>query len=181
MPWTEILGGATGGLAVLIVAALFLGKVVTEKIADTATKLVEGRLKRAEELHKSSLAFASVVDTDLRTRRIPLYAELWEKTGLLPMWPWNTELEYEALHQLTRDFRGWYFMQGGMYLSTSARDAYFEVQKCITAILDNNKVGPVSHEDYKVIRDKCSALRTELSEDLLSRRAAPLVNVRTNG
>jgi hypothetical protein len=41
MPWTEILGGATGGLAVLIVGALFLGKVVTEKIADTATKLLE--------------------------------------------------------------------------------------------------------------------------------------------
>src|SRR5713101_6421515 len=109
MPWTEILGGATGGLAVLIVSALFLGKVITEKMADTATKLVEGRVKRAEELHKSSLAFASVVDTDLRTRRIPVYAELWEKTGLLPMWPWNTELEYEALHQLTRDFRDWYF------------------------------------------------------------------------
>ena len=26
MPWTEILGGATGGLAILIMAALFLGK-----------------------------------------------------------------------------------------------------------------------------------------------------------
>jgi hypothetical protein len=122
------------------VAALFLGKVVTEKMADTATKLVEVRLKRAEELHKSPLAFTSVVDTDLRTRRIPVYAELWEKTGLLPMWRWNTELEYEALHQLTCDFRNWYFKRGGMYLSTSARDAYFEVQKCINAILDKMRL-----------------------------------------
>jgi hypothetical protein len=87
MPWTEILGGVTGGLAVLIVAALFLGRVVTEKIADGATKLVESRLRRSEELHRSSVAFASAVDTDLRTKRIPVYAELWEKTGLLPMWP----------------------------------------------------------------------------------------------
>jgi hypothetical protein len=181
MPWTEILGGATGGLAVLIVFALFLGKVITEKMADTATKLVDGRLKRAEELHKSSLAFASVVDTDLRTRRIPVYAELWQKTGLLPMWPWNTELEYEALHQLTRDFRSWYFEQGGMYLSTSARNAYFEVQKCINAILEKGKAGRISHDDYMAVRDKCSALRTELAEDLLSRREAPSINVRTDG
>lgn len=179
MPWTEILGGATGGLAVLIVAALFLGKVVTEKIADTATKLVEDRLRRAEELHKSSLAFVSAVDTDLRTKRIPVYAELWEKTGVLPMWPWNTELEYQDLHQLTRELRDWYFKRGGMYLSASARDTYFEVQKSINAILEKDQAGRVSHDDYKAIRDKCSALRTELAEDLLSRREAPSVKAET--
>lgn len=172
MPWTEILGGATGGLAVLVVAALFLGKVVTEKIADTATKLVEDRLRRAEELYKSSVAFVSAVDTDLRTRRIDVYAELWEKTGLLPMWPWNTELKYEELRRLTADLRDWYFKRGGMYLSESACDNYFEVQKC-NAILDKVQAGPVSREDYTAVRDKCSALRTELAKDLLSRREAP--------
>ena len=177
MPWTEILGGATGGLAVLIVAALLLGKVVTEKIADAATKLVEDRLRRAEELHKSALAFASAVDTDLRAKRIPLYAELWEKTGLLPRWPWNTELEYQELQQLTRDFRDWYFKRGGMYLSENARDAYFEVQKCINAILEKNQAGRVSRDDYEAVREKCSALRTELTGDLLTRREAPAVNV----
>jgi hypothetical protein len=181
MPWTEILGGATGGLAVLIVAALFLGKVVAEKVADTATKLVEGRLKRAEEVHRSALAFASLVDTDLRTRRIRVYSELWAKTGLLPMWPWNTELEYSALHQLTRDLRDWYFKRGGMYLSASARDAYFEVQKSINAILEQDKAGRVSHDDYRAVRDRCSALRTELAEDLLTRREAPSVDVRAEG
>ncbi len=175
MPWTEILGGATGGLAVVVVVALFLGKVATEKIADAATKLVEERLKRAEELHKSLVAFTSSVDIDLREKRIPVYAELWEKTGLLPMWPWNTELTYQELHELTSDFRDWYFKQGGIFLSGSARDAYFEVQKCINAILEKNQTGQVSDEDYKAIRAKCSLLRTELAEDLLSRREAPAV------
>ena len=179
MPWTEILGGATGGVAVLIVAALFLGKVVTERMADTATKLVEDRLRRAEELHRSSLAFLSSVDTDLRTKRIPVYAELWEKTGVLPMWPWNTELEYQDLHQLTRDFRDWYFKRGGMYLSASARDAYFEVQKSINAILEKDQAGRVSNDDYKNIQHKCSALRTKLAEDLLSRREVASVEAPT--
>jgi hypothetical protein len=175
MPWAEILGGATGGLAVLIVAGLFLGKLISEKMADSAAKLVEARLKRAEELHKASLAFAAVIDTDLRTRRIAVYAELWEKTGVLPMWPWNTELEYQALHQLTHDFRDWYFKRGGMYLSASARDAYFEVQKSINAIVEKGRSGRMRHDDYQAVREKCSALRTELAEDLLSRREAPSV------
>jgi hypothetical protein len=176
MPWSEILGGATGGLAALIVAALFIGRVVSEKLADTAAKLVEARLRRAEELQKASIAFAGVVDTDLRTRRITVYAELWEKTGLLPMWPWNTELEYEALNQLTRDLRDWYFRRGGMYLSASARDAYFEVQRSINTVLESGQSGPIVHDDYQAVREKCSALRTELAEDLLSRREAPVVN-----
>lgn len=176
MPWTEILGGATGGLAVLIITALFLGKLISEKLADAAAKLVEARLKRAEEIQKASLALAGVIDTDLRTRRIPLYAELWEKTGLLPMWPWNTELEYEALHQLTRHLRDWYFARGGMYLSASARDAYFEVQKSINGLIERGKSGRIEHDDYNAVREKCSALRTELAEDLLSRREAPKVD-----
>jgi hypothetical protein len=180
MPWTEILGGATGGVAAIVVAALFLGKLISEKMADTAAKLVEARLKRAEELQKATLAFAGVVDTDLRTRRIPVYAELWEKTGLLPMWPWNTELEYKALNELTHDLRDWYFKRGGMYLSTSARDAYFEVQKCINVLLEAGKAGRIAHEDYKTVREACSALRTELAEDILSRREAPSVNANTD-
>lgn len=173
MPWTEILGGATGGLAAVIIAALFVGKLISEKMADTATKLLEGRLKRAEEIQKTSLAFSSVIDTDLRTRRIPVYAELWEMTGLLPMWPWNTELEYEALHQLTGELRDWYFRTGGMYLSTSARDAYFEVQKSINGVIQSGGNGRIDDDEYKAIRERCSALRTELAEDILSRKEAP--------
>lgn len=176
MPWNEILGGATGGLAVVIIAALFLGKLISEKMADAATKLLEGRLKRAEEIQRASLAFATVIDTDLRTRRIPVYADLWKMTGLLPIWPWNTELQYEALHQLTGELRDWYFKTGGMYLSSNARDAYFEVQKSINGVIQRGRTGRIDDGDYKAVRETCSALRTELAEDLLSRREAPSVN-----
>ena len=89
--WTETLVGVTGGLAVFGVAALFLGKVATEKIADTATTLVEDRLRRAEESHKSVVAFASAVDTDLRTRRIPIYTELWRRPACCRCGPGRTK------------------------------------------------------------------------------------------
>jgi hypothetical protein len=97
------------------------------------------------------------------------------------MWPWNAALKYEELRQVTCDFRDWYFKQGGMYLSENARDAYFEVQKSINAILDQNPAGPVLHEHYMAIRDRCSTLRTELAKDLLTRREAPAVKAQSDG
>jgi hypothetical protein len=194
MTWNELFA-AIGGFTALVAIAGFIGRLVAQGTADAALKRFDSSLKRAEEEHrhalgrieeeqksmlkrgeelqKSAVAFASAIDTDLRTRRISIYAELWEKTGLLPMWPWNTELKYEDLHQLTHDFRDWYFKRGGMYLSESTRDAYFEVQKCINAILKNDQVGQVSNDDYNAIQSRCSKLRTELTEDILSRRDAP--------
>ena len=202
MTWNEWFS-AIGGAAGLVAVVAFLLKLVLDKTADAALKRFESSLsraeeehrsalrrfeedqksvlKRSEELHKSALAFATAIDTDLRTKRIPVYAELWERTGVLPMWPWNTELEYQGLHQLTHDFRDWYFKRGGIYLSESARDAYFEVQKCINAILERGPAGRISHDDYQAVRAMCSALRTELTEDLLSRREAPSVRVQSDG
>ena len=194
MAWSELFT-AMGGLTAIIAVAAFIGKLVAEKSADAALKQFESSLKRTEEEHryallrieeeqksllrrqeelqKSASAFTSEIDIDLRTKRIGVYSLLWEKTGLLPMWPRNTGLEYEHLDKLTREFRDWYFAQGGMYLSETARDAYFEVQKNMTSILESNPKGHVSDEHYTGIRQRCSALRTELTNDILTRREAP--------
>jgi len=173
MPWEVILGGATGGVAVAIVLTVLFVKLVAEKIIDAAQKRFESALKRAEELHKSTLAMASTVDTDLRGRRITAYAELWKKTGTLPQWPRNRELTYQDLRALTDELRKWYFETGGMYLSTTARKAYGELQESLTSVLAKNEDGKVSDADYDSARGRCSALRTELTRDLLSRREAP--------
>lgn len=173
MPWEAILGGATGGVAVAIVVAVLFLKSVTEKMVEAAQKRFESALKRAEELHKSTLAMATTVDTDLRGRRITVYSELWKKTGALPQWPPNRDLTYRDLSDLTAELRKWYFESGGMYLSTTAREAYGAVQESLTTVLGRNEDGKVSDSDYDAIRGKCSALRTELTRDLLSRREAP--------
>ena len=183
MSSNEILA-ALGGVAGIVAGALFLGKLVAEKSADAALKRFESSLKRAEDEHRSSLnrleegyrtslSFGSAIDTDLRTRRIPVYGELWEKTGSLPLWPRNSQLQYSDLDQLTRDLRDWYFKRGGMYLSKSARDAYGEVQKHIATVLEKKPSGLVTDTDYAALQARCSALRTELTKDLLSRREAP--------
>ena len=195
--------GAVGGIAGVAAVAGFIGKLVADKAADAALKRFDSSLKRAEEVHRHTLgrieeeqksvlrraeelqrsaaAFSLEIDTDLRARRIPIYTELWEKTGLLPMWPWNTKLTYENIHKLTGDLRDWYFKRGGMYLSARARNAYFEVQIAINAITETDDSKLVSEGDYNAIRTKCSALRTELTEDLLTRREAPLAGSKPDG
>jgi len=173
MPWEAILGGATGGVAVAIVLAVLFVKSVTDKIVESAQKRFESALKRAEELHKATLAMAATIDTDLRGRRFAVYAELWKKTGVLPQWPRNRELMYPDLRELTDELRKWYFESGGIYPSTTAREVYGEVPKTLTSVLEKQQDGKVTDPDYEALRSKCSALRTELTDDLLSRREAP--------
>lgn len=173
MPWDAILGGATGGAAVAIVVGVLFLKSLTEKVVDAAQARFESSLKRAEELHRSTVALAASVDTDLRTRRIDAYTELWRLTGALPQWPRNRDLAYEDLRSLTGEFRQWYFGVGGMYLSVKAREAYGKVQEALGGILASAGDGPVSEAHYDAVRGECSRLRTELTQDLLSRREAP--------
>jgi hypothetical protein len=68
--------------------------------------------------------------------------------------------------------RDWYFDTGGIYLSADARDAYFGVQKAVQEVLAAGAAGPLDDPTYDRVRACCSTLRTELAEDLLSRRAA---------
>ena len=173
MPWDKILVGVSGATAVVAVLVVLFLKAAVEKSVEAAGKRFESALKRAEEFHRSTLAFAAAVDTDLRQRRIPVYAELWEKTGILPKWPRDPQLTYERLRNLTAEFRDWYFKEGGMYLSQGAREGYGNLQDSLSEVLKPEMVGVVSDKDYEAVREKCSALRTELTKDLLSRREAP--------
>lgn len=173
MPWESILGGATGGAAIAIVVAVFFLKSVADKVALAAERRFESALARSEELHRALLATATTIDSDLRAHRIEVYCELWKKTGLLPQWPRNPQLTYPQLRQFSTDLRDWYFERGGMYLSRNAREAYGKVQEALGSVLAANKGGTVSDPDYDSVRTQCSKLRSELTNDLLSRREAP--------
>jgi len=90
---------------------------------------------------------AGDIDLDLRKRRIDLYEEL----------------------------KTWYFQRGGMYLSRTAhRDAYSPLQDTLANILGTQSTGPISDQHYELVRDRCSALRTALANDIESRREGPI-------
>ena len=114
------------------------------------------------------------IDESLRQDRLTVYKVLWERTGLLPEWPRSTTVTYEKLSHLSEEMRDWYFTQGGIYLSAKARKVYGNAQKAIQTVLQ--KAHPeegLPKEQYEEIRGKLSKLRTQMTRDLLSRRAAP--------
>jgi hypothetical protein len=99
---------------------------------------------------------------------------LWKKTAALPQWPRNNGLTYGDLVKMSGQFRDWYFNEGGLYLSKSARDAYGQAQGAITAVTDGrDSATRVNDADYEAIRIHCSNLRNELTEDLYTRRDVP--------
>jgi hypothetical protein len=148
---------AAGGVGVIVAGlAAWLGKVWADRIAQSQKLIGE-------------------IDIDLRAKRIPVYAELWKATSLLPKWPRATDVSYEQLGELSKTLRRWYYHSGGMYLSqTTHRGAYSPLQDAIGKLLVEGKTGMLSDADYDKIRDCCSALRSALANDIESRREGPV-------
>ena len=147
-------------------------------------------LRRLEESHKSELAkqteefkrlasFFGSVDTELRSLRIKSYSQLWRTTRALPRWPIDEAFTYAKLLAYSEDLRNWYFgnegeAPGGMLLTEDAAVAYRRLQGRITeALKPADHTRRLDPAEYESIRGLASALRTELTRDLLSRRETP--------
>ena len=113
------------------------------------------------------------IDEGLRNERFAVYKILWKKTELLPKWPRSATVTYEQLTHLSEQMRDWYFNEGGIYLSAKSRKTYGDAQEAIQAVLEQHNKGPITTLHYDEIKDKLSSLRTQLTNDLLSRRSAP--------
>ena len=152
-----------------------MGLATAAGLAGWLGSIWKERISRLEAAHAQ-------IDVDLRTRRIEVYKDLWEKTALLPRWPKDEKVTYADLLKFTINLKDWYFMTGGMYLSRTTHDeGYFPLQKELEKVLNKGKDGPLSLEnpnDYEAIRDKCSALRSLLARDIQSRRE-PLSETKT--
>jgi len=118
---------------------------------------------------KDVLASRMKTDTELRELRTPVYKELWKLTEQLPKWP-RPELDYDDLRRFSEHLKTWYFEKGGIYLSKRSHKRYGAVQDALVDALAHEPKGKVPDRVYELIRVKCSALRTEMTEDLLSRR-----------
>lgn len=153
--------GSAGGAGVIIAGlSAWLGKVWASRIADA---------------HMQALKFAATIDLDLRKRRIEVYKRVWKETGLLPKWPEAEGVSYEKLWRLSEWLRDWYFDEGGMYLSrTTHNNGFAPLQDAIADLRKQNHTGEITPEHYKLIRSKCSALRTAMALDIESRRESPL-------
>ena len=151
------------------------------------------RLEKDLETIKARLQTRSTIDLALRDARLAAYQELWCLTGKLPQWPRaaqpaGDDLMYEDLRKFSQDLRDWYFSKGGWLLSVEARKAYTPVQESLWndvggVLWDTHadgsrhlRHGPVSERHYDQIRERCHELRNELTKDLHSRLAAPVLD-----
>jgi hypothetical protein len=121
---------------------------------------------------KGALDRRTKLDDELMRERRSAYQVLWAKTQVLPKWPRATSVSRSRLHAFSEELRDWYFVTGGMYLSETSRARYGDVQEAIEAVISaaGSDAVPIADSDYDRIQQACSALRTELTRDLLSRR-----------
>lgn len=118
-------------------------------------------------------------DAELRDLRLRVYPQLWAALEPLakyarepPGRPRRAELE-----DLTRDLRRWYFEEGGLYLSAEAREAYFQLQDALTAVIESktwaagtDPAEEIDAQTFEAFRQIGSWLRTTLTYDVGTRR-----------
>ena len=110
MPWGDILGGATGGVAAVIVLGVLFGQKIFESLLTAA-------IKRSEEVRQ----LLSNVDLELRRARSTPYQGLWALTKRLPLWPRDPKVACADMLTFSGELRDWYFAGGGMWLSRESK------------------------------------------------------------
>jgi len=177
MPWETILAalGASSFTAIIVtILGITLAQKFIEQGTESAGRRFESSLIKAEDAYKKAVELSMQIDVHLREQRIAVYKTIWQSTSILPRWPRATDVTYADILHFSERLRSWYFdEQGGMWLSTNAREVYGELQKEIWVVLSERRKGKITDEDYDAILEKCSQLRKELTNDLVSRRAAP--------
>jgi exonuclease VII small subunit len=177
MPWETIFAVVVGsGLTttILVVIGLYAARSIIDGAVESGVARYELTLEQALKAFESALELGAQIDIDLRDRRTRAYKYLWQHTEILPKWPRNPGVTYRDLYEFSETLRDWYFRTGGMYLSRDAQKVYASVQETIWEILKGQQEnGQVEDEHYDAIRDRCSSLRTQMTEDILSRKPAP--------
>jgi hypothetical protein len=118
-------------------------------------------------------------DAELRDSRLRVYPELWAALEPLakyarepPGRPRRNEIE-----ELARSLRRWYFEKGGLYLSAESREAYFQLQDALTAVIESERWNAgarsseaIDSQTFDALRQIGSWLRTTLTYDVGTRR-----------
>jgi hypothetical protein len=116
-------------------------------------------------------------DAELRALRLAAYPKLWAATEALAMYAreppgYPTK---SALETMSKTFRQWYFNEGGLYLSAEARNAYFQFQDALAAVLTSPRwserdIKQIDKPTFEALREIGSWLRTALTYDVGTRR-----------
>ena len=115
--------------------------------------------------------YKSMVYKALWEKRFESYTKMFSLSGILPLYPEKANVNYEQLFKASESMRDWYFKEGaGLILSNKCRDLYFDLQKKIQAsVIAKGDTSQQIVDDYDTIQKHFSNLRTEMTNDLMSR------------
>jgi hypothetical protein len=130
-------------------------------------------------LINSGILARAGIDEELRAKRLVAYPALWEATRIASRWPRRTVGRSE-LDQLHRTLRDWYYTDGGMFLSETARARYGDLQELIAAAVAHSGApgSQLTWTRYDDLMEACSAMRTAITEDLDTRRRKSWIETR---
>jgi hypothetical protein len=108
-------------------------------------------------------------DIKLREERLVAYNALWKELDRLAYYSPPQALTYGVAKELSAALRTWYFEVGGLLLSTSTREPYFDLQRALKEVIES---GGRDHEkvpDARAIKQLGSRLRTSTTDDVATR------------
>jgi len=108
-------------------------------------------------------------DESLRELRIGAYKELWEHLGKLAKYGRPEALSKSQAQTLRDSLRTWYFHTGGLVLSNSTRQDYFNMLDGLELVIGRHE-NIVSDQDDEFLRVLGSRLRTAMTRDVGTRR-----------
>ncbi len=118
-------------------------------------------------------------DRTLREARLRVYQSLWNCLEPLARYSRPTPVTFQTIKELSAQLRHWYFAEGGIYLSTATRDAYFELQEALGGLVDHSRPGQADEQEldddtFERLRKAGSKLRTAMAQDVGTRMGSLL-------
>ena len=125
---------------------------------------------------KSARELRLKYDAELRGARLKRYQGLW--SALAPLAKYRVEgyaLSDTDAEDLHRDLTSWYFQDGGLYLSTDSRGAFFALLDVLDAVIRHGwgidgQEARLDAPTAELARVTASRLRTSLTRDVGTRR-----------
>jgi hypothetical protein len=115
----------------------------------------------------------------LREQRLQVYPQLWAHTSIVSRWP-RTGATWQGLAAVHGMLRHWYYGSGGLFMSERSRELYGNAQILIGWLVAGREdsAEQITGREYEYIMDRCSALRTALTQDLETRSSQPVWDLR---
>jgi hypothetical protein len=124
---------------------------------------------------KNIIDTRSKFDDALFQKRTDVYSKLWAITREVPKYPKREGIKYSDLKEYSERLKVWYYETGGIYMSKKSQRSYAALQEKIWGLMKQEEEADIAESTYKALQEVGSDLRTELTKDLLSRRAAPRI------